>query len=184
LRRYCQALLGFYLLLTGTSVFAQKQDADLTNASLEDLMKMEVTSVSKKEEKLFGTAAAIYVITREDIRRSGAHSLPEILRLAPGVEVAHIDGNKWAVTARGFNGRFANKLLVLIDGRTIYSPETSGVYWEVQDLLLEDIERIEIIRGPGGTLWGSNAVNGVINIITRRARDTQGGLLVAGGGSR
>ena len=182
--RRSHALLAFYLIGTGLTAFAQKPAPDLTNASLEDLMKMEVTSVSKKEEKLFGTAAAIYVITREEIRRSGAYSLPEILRLAPGLEVAHIDGNKWAVTARGFNGRFANKLLVLIDGRTIYSPETSGVYWEVQDLLLEDIERIEVIRGPGGTLWGSNAVNGVINIITRRARDTQGGLLVAGGGSQ
>jgi iron complex outermembrane receptor protein len=146
-------------------------------------MDIEVTSVSKKEEKLFQTAAAVFVITQEDIRRSGLTSIPELLRLAPGVEVARIDGTKWAVSARGFNGRLANKLLVLIDGRSVYSPETSGVYWEVQDLLLEDIERIEVVRGPGGTLWGANAVNGVINIITKRARETRGGVVAAAVGT-
>ncbi|HJQ22980.1 MAG TPA: TonB-dependent receptor [Blastocatellia bacterium] len=147
-------------------------------------MNIEVVSVSKKEERLFETAAAVYVITQEDIRRSGMASIPGLLRLVPGLDVARIDGSKWAVSARGFNGRFGNKLLVLIDGRSIYSPETSGVYWEVQDLMLEDIERIEVIRGPGGTMWGANAVNGVINIITKRAQETQGGLLSAGGGSQ
>jgi iron complex outermembrane receptor protein len=146
-------------------------------------MNIEVTSVSKKEERLFRTAAAVYVVTQRDIRRSGLTSIPELLRMAPGLDVARIDGNKWAISARGFNGRFANKLLVLIDGRSIYAPQTSGVYWEVQDLLLEDIERIEVLRGPGGALWGANAVNGVINIITKRARETQGGLVTAGGGT-
>ncbi len=163
---------------------AQKPDPNLTNASLEELMNMEVTSVSKREERLFKTPAAIYVITNEDIRRSGANTIPDLLRMAPGVNVERLDGSKWAVSARGFNGQFANKLLVLIDGRSVYSPETSGVYWEVQDILLEEVERIEIIRGPGAALWGANSVNGVINIITRKARDTQGGLLVAGGGSQ
>lgn len=162
---------------------AQKHEPDLGDASLEDLMNIEVTSVSKKEEKLFQTAAAVYVITQDEIRRSGLTSLPELLRLVPGLQVARIDGSKWAVSARGFNGRLANKLLVLVDGRSVYSPETSGVYWEVQDLLLEDIERIEVIRGPGGTLWGSNAVNGVINIITKSTKDTQGGVVTAGIGS-
>lgn len=159
------------------------QPRDLTSLSVDELMNVEVTSVSKKEERLFQTAAAIYVISREDIHRSGMTSVPDLLRMVPGVDVARIDGSKWAISARGFNGRFANKLLVLIDGRSIYSPETSGVYWEVQDLMLEDIDRIEVIRGPGGTLWGANAVNGVINIITKRAQDTQGGLMTAGGGT-
>lgn len=163
--------------------WAQQPKNDLTTASLEDLLNIEVTSVSKKEEKLFDTAAAIYVITQEEIRRSGLTNLPELLRLVPGLSVARIDGNKWAISARGFNGRFANKLLVLLDGRTIYSPETSGVYWEVHDVPLETIERVEVIRGPGGTLWGANAVNGVINIITKHTKDTQGGLLTLGGGS-
>jgi len=158
---------------------AQQVPSDLTRTSLEELMNIEVTSVSKREEKLFQTAAAVYVITQEEIRRSGLTSIPELLRLAPGLEVARIDGTKWAISARGFNGRMANKLLVLIDGRSVYSPETSGVYWEVQDLLLEDIERIEVIRGPGGTLWGANAVNGVINIITKRTRETRGGVVTA-----
>lgn len=171
------------LLSMAVAGWAQKPNIDLTTKSLEDLMNIEVTSVSKKEEKLFQTAAAVYVITSDDIRRSGLTSIPDLLRMVPGLDVARIDGSKYAISARGFNGRFANKLLVLIDGRSIYSPETSGVYWEVQDLLLEDIERIEVIRGPGGTLWGSNAVNGVINIITKRAQETQGGMVTAGGGT-
>jgi iron complex outermembrane receptor protein len=173
----------FVLLAIANGVVAQKPVTDLTNTSLEDLMNIEVTSVSKKEEKLFRTAAAVYVITQEDIRRSGLMSLPELLRLVPGLQVARIDGSKWAISARGFNGRLANKLLVLVDGRSVYSPETSGVYWEVQDLPLEDIERIEVIRGPGGTLWGANAVNGVINIITKSTQDTTGGVVTAGAGS-
>lgn len=175
-------LTGLLLLMVSVAG-AQQANNDLATASLEDLLNIEVTSVSKKEEKLFQTAAAVFVITQEDIRRSGLTNLPELLRLAPGVSVARIDGNKWAISARGFNGRFANKLLVLIDGRTVYSPETSGVYWEVYDLPLETIERIEVIRGPGGTLWGANAVNGVINIITKHTKDTHGGVLTSGSGS-
>lgn len=156
---------------------------DLADLSLEELMNITVTSVSKKEQKLSQAAAAIFVITQEDIRRSGVTTIPEALRMAPGVEVAQVDANKWAITIRGFNNLFASKLLVMIDGRTIYSPLFSGVYWDVQDTVLEDIDRIEVIRGPGGTLWGANAVNGVINIITKNAKDTQGGLVTAGGGT-
>jgi iron complex outermembrane receptor protein len=157
--------------------------SDLTELSLEELMNVEVTSVSKKPERRWEAPAALYVITQEDIRRSGVTSIPEALRLAPGVHVARIDANKWAVSIRGFSGRFTNKLLVLMDGRSVYTPLFGGVYWDVQDTMLEDIERIEVIRGPGGTLWGANAVNGVINIITKNARDTQGALVSAGGGN-
>jgi iron complex outermembrane receptor protein len=160
----------------------QQKPMDLANASIEDLMNIEVTSVSKKEQKLSQSAAAVYVITEEDIRRSGMTTVPDLLRMVPGLQVAHIDASEWAVTARGFNARFADKLLVLIDGRSLYSPSLSGVYWEVQDLMLEDIGRIEVIRGPGATLWGPGAVNGVVNIITKKSKDTQGGLAIAGGG--
>jgi iron complex outermembrane recepter protein len=178
-----QAVSVLCLLMFAATAWAQQANTDLTNKSVEDLINIEVTSVSKKEEKLFQTAAAVYVITQDDIRRSGMSSVPDLLRMVPGLDVARIDGSKWAISARGFNGRFANKLLVLIDGRSIYSSETSGVWWEVQDAVLEDIERIEVTRGPGGTLWGANAVNGVINIITKHAQETQGGLLTTGGGS-
>jgi iron complex outermembrane receptor protein len=160
----------------------QQKPADLADASLEDLMDIKVTSVSKKEQKLSQTAAAIYVITQESIRRSGMTSVLELLRMVPGLDVAHIDASKWAITARGFNGPFADKLLVLIDGRSLYSSSRSGVFWGVQDLVLEDIDRIEVIRGPGATLWGPGAVNGVVNIITKTSKDTQGGLVSAGGG--
>src|SRR5262245_36975219 len=156
---------------------------DLTSLSLEDLMNVKVTSVSRRPQSLAETAAAVFVITQDDIRRSGATSLPEALRMVPGIEVARIDANKWAITARGFNGRFANKLLVMIDGRSVYTPLFSGVFWDAQDTVLEDIDRIEVVRGPGASLWGANAVNGVINIVTKRARDTQGALVVAGGGT-
>lgn len=156
---------------------------DVMDWRLEELMAIEVTSVSKKRQKLSGAPAAIHVITGEEIRRSGATSIAEALRLAPGLHVARIDANKWAIGCRGFSERFANKLLVLLDGRSIYNPVFSGVFWEVQDTVLEDIDRIEIIRGPGGTLWGANAVNGVINIITKRAAETQGGLVSLGGGT-
>src|SRR6202022_4324211 len=125
------------------------------------------TSVSKRSQKLADAAAAIFVITQEDFRRSGATSIPEALRMVPGLQVARIDENKWAIRGRGFNGRFANKLLVLIDGRSVYVPLFSGVYWNIQDVVLEDVAMIEVIRGWGATLWGANAVNGVINIITK-----------------
>jgi iron complex outermembrane receptor protein len=156
---------------------------DLTTLSLEELMEVEVTTVAKKEQPLFEAPAAVYVIAQEDIRRSGFTHLAEVLRLAPGLQVAQIDASKWAVSARGFNDRFANKLLVLVDGRIVYTSLFSGVFWEVQDLVLEDVARIEVIRGPGAALWGANAVNGVINIITKNAQDTRGGLVVAGAGS-
>ena len=146
-------------------------------------MNLEITSVSKKAEKLSDTPAAVFAITQEDIRRSGVTSIPEALRMAPGLHVGRIDSNKWAVSSRGFNGRYANKLLVLIDGRSVYTPTFSGVYWEQNGIMLEDVERIEVVRGPGGTLWGANAVNGIINIITKHASDTQGGVVAAGGGT-
>lgn len=156
---------------------------DLTALGLEDLMNVEVMSASKKVQRLSDTAAAAFVITQEDMRRSGATSIADALRLAPGVDVARIDANKWAVSIRGFNGRFSNKLLVLMDGRSLYTPLFSGVFWDVQDTMLEDIDRIEVIRGPGAALWGANAINGVINIITKSAESTKGGLVSAGAGT-
>ena len=155
---------------------------ELKQLSLDELMNLEVTSVSKEPQKLLQAAAAIQVITNEDIRRSGATSIPEALRLADNLEVAQINSHDWAISARGFNANLANKLLVLIDGRAVYTPLYGGVLWNVQDYLLEDIDRIEVISGPGGTLWGANAVNGVINIITKAARDTQGLYAQAAGG--
>jgi iron complex outermembrane recepter protein len=157
---------------------------DLTQLSLEDLMNMRVTSVSKREQPISKAGAAIFVITQDDIRRSGAISLPDLLRMVPGVNVARMDSNSWAIGIRGFNDLYADKVLVLIDGRSVYNPLFSGVYWDAQDLVLEDIERIEVIRGPGGTIWGANAMNGVINVITKSSKDTQGGLVTAGSGSR
>jgi iron complex outermembrane receptor protein len=165
-------VLAWLICLSGTAL--AQSTADLTRISVEDLMRMEVTSVSKKERPLGTSPAAVFVLTNEDIRRSGLTSLPELLRLVPGLHVARLDGSKWAVSARGFNGRFASKLLVLVDGRTVFSPLFSGVYWDEVDVPLEDIERVEVIRGPGATMWGANAVNGVINVITRPAASTAG----------
>src|SRR6202044_3130809 len=144
--------------------------------------EIEVTTPSKEPVKAFQTPAAIYVITGEDIRRSGATTIPDALRLAPGVEVARIDGSKWSIGIRGFGTRLSRSVLVLIDGRTVYTPLFAGTYWEVQDTLLEDIDRIEVIRGPGGTIWGPNAVDGVINIITKSTKDTKGVFASTGGG--
>ncbi|HEU5048372.1 MAG TPA: TonB-dependent receptor [Rickettsiales bacterium] len=159
-------------------------DSDLLNMSLQQLVNMDVTSVSKRDEKASQAPAALYVITQEDIRRSGMQSVPELLRMVPGLQVAQAGSNEWAIASRGFDGQFSNKLLVLIDGRTVYSPVFSGVFWDVQNLILEDIDRIEVIRGPGATLWGANAVNGVINIITKNAKDTQGTLVSAATGTQ
>jgi iron complex outermembrane receptor protein len=170
-------------LTATTEAQTSKSVPDVAAMSMEDLMNMQVTSVSKRTQKVADAAAAIFVITQEDIRRSGATSIPEALRLAPGLEVARIDQNKWAIGSRGFNGRFDNKLLVLIDGRSVYTPLFSGVYWNVQDVMLEDVDRIEVIRGPGATLWGANAVDGVINVITKKAKSTQSALVTAGGGT-
>ena len=170
-------------LTATTEAQTSRSVPDVTAMSMEDLMNMQVTSVSKRTQKVADAAAAIFVITQEDIRRSGANSIPEALRLVPGLQVARIDQNKWAIGSRGFNGRFDNKLLVLIDGRSVYTPLFSGVYWNVQDVMLEDVDRIEVIRGPGATLWGANAVNGVINVITKKAKSTQSAVVTAGAGT-
>lgn len=166
-------------MLSSTSVMAAEADTKkLLSLSLNELSDIEVTSVSKRSEKASEAPAAVFVITGEDIRRAGATSIPEALRMAPGLSVARSGQSQWAISARGFNDQFANKLLVLMDGRSVYTPLFSGVNWDAQDTMVEDIERIEVIRGPGATLWGANAVNGVINIITKKAKDTQGALLV------
>lgn len=173
---------GFVLCVLGQAQMVNA-DVELLDQSLEDLFDVEVTSVSKKPQKLASAAAAIYVISADDISRSGATTLPELLRSVPGLHVARIDANKWSVASRGFGGRFSNKLLVLIDGRNIYDPAFAGVYWETTDILLHDVERIEVIRGPGATLWGTNAVNGVINVISKSARDTLGFFASTASGS-
>ena len=166
------------LLTTSTlgGAFAPPVSAgqDLGQVTLEDLMKIHVTSAARKSQRTEDVPAAVYVITRNDIRRSGLTSLPEILRLAPGVQVAQVNANKWAVSIRGFNELYSSKLLVLVDGRSVYSRTFSGVFWDMQDLMVSDIDRIEVIRGPGGAVWGANAVNGIINVITRPAADTTG----------
>jgi iron complex outermembrane receptor protein len=162
---------------------AKGHPRDLTELSMEELANLQVTSVSKQPQNLSQAPAAISVLTQEDIRHSGVTTIADALRLVPGLQVASSDAHTWAITSRGFNDIFANKLLVLMDGRSVYTPLFSGVYWDVQDTVMEDIDRIEVIRGPGATLWGANAVNGVINIITRSARETQGLLTTAGGGT-
>jgi iron complex outermembrane receptor protein len=157
---------------------------DLTQLSLEDLMNVRVTSVSKREQKLSTAGAAIYVINQEDIRRSGATSIPDLLRMVPGVHVAQINTHTWAISIRGFTDKYGDKVLVMIDGRSVYSPVSSGVDWDQQDVPLENIDRIEVIRGPGGTVWGANAVNGVINIITKSSKTAPGGLVRTDVGSQ
>lgn len=171
--------IAFPINYIPTVAIASPNISDTFELSPEQLMDAEIISVSKKTETVSDAPAAIYVITNEDIIRSGVTTIPDALRMAPGVEVAQSDANSWAISIRGLNSVLANKLLVLIDGRTIYNPIFGGVLWEAQDLMLEDIERIEVIRGPGGTLWGANAVNGVINIITKKAADTQGRMATA-----
>jgi iron complex outermembrane recepter protein len=183
------ALVTLGAVMLVTRVMSQVPDSLpppglLKQMSLEQLMDIEVNSVSRRPERLLETASAIQVITRDDIRRSGATRLPEALRLATNLEVDQLDASQWAISARGFNSPLANKLLVLIDGRTVYSPLFAGVFWDQQDVLLEDIEQIEVISGPGATAWGANAVNGVINISTRPAKDTQGLLALGTGGTQ
>ncbi len=176
--RTSTALAGIGACIASVSASAAEiNPGDLLNLSLEQLSNAQVTSVSKRSEKASEAAAAIYVITQDDIRRSGLTTIPELLRMVPGLNVAQSGAHQWAISSRGFSGQFADTLLVLIDGRTVYTPVYSGVYWDIQDTPLQDIERIEVIRGPGATLWGANAVNGVINIITKNAKDTQGGYI-------
>ena len=181
-RRACAAAA---LLAWSAVAWAETRLAarDLADLSLEQLANIVVSSVSRRDEPLTRAAASVYVISGEDIRRSAATSLPEALRLAPNLDVARADANQYAISARGFNNVLANRMLVLIDGRTVYTPLFSGTFWEAQDLMLEDIERIEVISGPGAALWGANAVNGVINVITRAAADTRGELLSAQAGT-
>ncbi|MGA9980085.1 MAG: TonB-dependent receptor plug domain-containing protein, partial [Candidatus Sulfotelmatobacter sp.] len=189
--RFAQrAVLIIMLVLSGlvNHSFAAPQ-ADQANGeplqqlSLAELGNVEVTTASKEPEVVWKTPAAVFVITQDDIRRSGATSIPEVLRLAPGVEVAQIDSDHWSVGIRGFAAGLSSKLLVLIDGRSVYSPLYAGVFWQAQATPLKDIERIEVIRGPGGTIWGANAVNGIINIITKSSKDTHGALVSAGSGN-
>jgi iron complex outermembrane receptor protein len=163
-------------VLAGVS--AQQQVAptvDLLSMNIEDLMNIKVTSVSKTEQKLSRTAAAVFVITQGNIDRSGATNIPDLLRMVPGLNVAQIDGSTWAIGARAFSTQSSDKLLALIDGRAVYSPLFSGVYWDGQGVPLENIDRIEVARGPDASVWGANAVNGVISIITKPADQTQGG---------
>jgi iron complex outermembrane recepter protein len=176
------------LLAQADFVVAESQSTssrdNLDQLSLADLANVEVTTTSKEPEEVWKTPAAVFVLTQEDIRRSGATTIPEALRLVPGVQVSRIDQDHWAVGIRGFADQFSKSLLVLIDGRSLYTPLFAGVYWALDDgIMIEDVERIEVIRGPGGTIWGANAVNGVINIITKNARDTHGSLASVGGGS-
>lgn len=180
--RFLAMLLGIGVAL-GADVSETADVSHLKGMSLDELLAVSVTSLSKKEEPLLTAASAIQVLTGDDIRRSGASSIPDALQLASNLQVAQLNSREWAITSRGFNATTANNLLVLIDGRSVYTPLFSGVFWDSQDTLLEDIDRIEIISGPGGTLWGANAVNGVINIITKSARDTQGLMVTGGGGT-
>jgi len=176
--------IGLSLLVAvGASRPATSAPVDLTELSIEDLMEVEISTVSRKAVRLSEAPAAVHVVSRDDIRRMGVTNIPEALRMVPGLEVGQVDANKWAITARGYNGLFANKLLVQIDGRSLYTPLFSGVFWEMQDVVPEDLDRIEVVRGPGATLWGANAVNGIINVVTRDARDTQGTFLSASVGN-
>ncbi len=177
--------LGAVMIITVPLLFSSPAIAkrNLLSLSLEELMSVKVTSVSKKSQSILHAAAAVHVITADEIRRSGMTTIPELLRMVPGIQVSQIDSHTWGVSSRGFhtNGK-TNKLLVLMDGRSVYTPVYSGVYWDVQHTPLEDIERIEVIRGPGGTLWGANAVNGVVNIITKSSRNTKGSFVTVRGG--
>lgn len=189
MKKFCHlapALWMAFGLSTVLAVAAEREASatafDIAELSVEDLTKVKVTSVSKHSEPLSGAAAAIYVVSGEDLRRQGFLSLADSLRYVPGMQVAQINSHTWGVSARGFNGEYATKLLVLMDGRSVYTPLNAGVYWDVQDTILEDLDRVEVIRGPGAALWGANAVNGVVNITSKLAQDTQGWLLTGGGG--
>jgi len=188
MNKFVHALIVLGLFGLCTQAFAASPEPneadDLFEMSIEELMNVEVTIASKKEAKMFETPAAVYVVTAEDIRRSGATSIPDALRMVPGLQVASLSSNFTAVSSRGFNSLYAKRMLVMIDGRSIYTPLHGGVYWDMHDVMLKDVERIEVVRGPGGTLWGANAVNGIINIITKDAKDTQGALITGGTGTK
>lgn len=179
----CVVLCAALLSWTATAAFGQPSQTNLANESLQNLMNIRVTTVSNTEQKLSQTASAVFVITQQDIAESGATNIPDLLRMVPGMDVAQINANTWAISGRGFNARFANMLQVLVDGRSVYTDSFGGVFWDQLDMPLEDIERIEVIRGPGGSVWGGNSVNGVINIITKKASETQGAMVVGGGGT-
>src|SRR5712672_251952 len=189
-KSFCRIMLSLCMVASWTQEGwavahenTQETPGQLKRLSLEQLGNVEVTTLSKEPEQVWRTPAAIYVITQEDIRRSGATNVPDILRLAPGVEVAQTDSSTWAVGIRGFGNGFSKSVLVVIDGRNVYTPLFAGVNWRLQKVMLEDVERVEVIRGPGGTIWGTNAVNGVINIITKNSKDSRGGLVSTGAGS-
>src|SRR5882757_4140252 len=189
-KSFCRIMLSLCMVASWTQEGwaaalenTQETPGQLKRLSLEQLGNVEVTTLSKEPEQVWRTPAAIYVITQEDIRRSGATNVPDILRLAPGVEVARTVSSTWAVGIRGFGNGFSKSVLVLIDGRNVYTPLFAGVNWRLQNVLLEDIDRIEVIRGPGGTIWGTNAVNGVINIITKNSKESRGTLVSVGGGN-
>jgi iron complex outermembrane receptor protein len=186
-------LLIFAVIITNDQLFAEEQikateelPYDLTDVNLSDLLnlELEVTSPAKKPQSLSSVASALFVLTARDIRRSGATHIADALRLVPGINVAQVNGNQWAITARGLNNTFARHLLVLLDGQSIFTPGFNGVFWDQYDIDLDNVERIEVIKGPGAAVWGSNAVNGVINIITYKASHTQGNRVVLGGGTR
>lgn len=183
IRKPLATLLCIGLAGNASMASAQTRSTDLAAITLEDLLNIEITSASRKEQRVGDTPAAVYVITQDAIRRSGITTIPELFRLVPGTQVAQVNSNNWAISVRGFNDLWANKLLVLVDGRSIYTRTLAGVSWSMQGLLLEDIDRIEVIRGPGGSIWGADAVNGVVNIITKTAADTQGTLVRVGAGT-
>lgn len=187
IKHYCRKAIAVVLAFSLADAHARAATADgqineYLDMDITQLMSVMVTSASKKAQSLADVPAALFVISQEDIRRSGVTTIPDALAMAPGIQVAKISGSKWSVSSRGFSGFTSNKLLVLIDGRSIYSPGYSGSFWDSQNTMLEDVERIEVIRGPGGTLWGANANNGVINILAKKAENTQGTLVRVGGG--
>lgn len=187
-KRLSSQPLMLLLLLWGVSSSGKAQTStsgnDIANKSIDELMNIDVTSVSRKDQKLSKIPAAVYVITQQAIERSGATIIPDLLRMVPGVQVAQLEANRWAISVRGFNDIYSNKVLVLVDGRTVYTPSFSGVYWDQLDIPLDTIERIEVVRGPGGTVWGANAVNGVISVITKNSKGTKGTTVTAGAGSQ
>lgn len=186
IRHGTKKFLFFLACLSASFGFAEQDyqlNKKIMDIPLEDLMNVKISTVSRKPQNISDTAAAVFVISQEDIRRSSANSIPELLRMAPGLSVARIDASKWSITSRGDSGRFADDILVMIDGRTVFSPLFAGTFWERLDLPLEDIDRIEVIRGPSGSIWGANAANGAIHSITKKSIDTQGTLVSGGGGS-